>query len=150
MKAEAGSDPYDLMRFVMAQEGVFERACAELAAGAKSTHWMWFIFPQLSGLGSSAMAVRYAIGSLDEAATYAAHPILGPRLRRATNAALSSGVSDPCLLFGAPDDKKFRSSMTLFGVADPSEALFQDALRRFFGGAEDPATLAHLKRAPRS
>ncbi|MFC6788786.1 DUF1810 domain-containing protein [Methylobacterium komagatae] len=137
-------DPFDLRRFVSAQEDVYERALSELRAGAKRSHWMWFIFPQIAGLGSSPMAQLYAIGSLDEARAYLAHPILGPRLRDCTEATLRAGGTAHAL-FGSPDDIKFRSSMTLFGRADPEEPLFLKALTRFYGGAEDPKTLERLR-----
>ena len=138
------ADAYDLDRFVDAQAGVFTQALAELRAGAKRSHWMWFIFPQIAGLGSSPMAQRYALGSLDEARAYLGHPILGERLRTCTAAA--SGVSGRSAraIFGSPDDMKFRSSLTLFAAADPNEPLFAEALALYFGGEPDPLTLAKL------
>lgn len=131
---------FDLARFVSAQEGRIDTACAELRGGRKASHWMWYVFPQVDGLGSSAMAKAYAIGSLAEARAYLAHPVLGPRLEAATAAALESGRDDATALFGHPDDLKFRSSMTLFAIADPDEPLFRDALKRFFGGRGDDQT----------
>ncbi|HYC09103.1 MAG TPA: DUF1810 domain-containing protein [Steroidobacteraceae bacterium] len=115
-------DPYDLGRFVLAQEPVFERVCAELAAGSKHSHWMWFVFPQLRGLGSSATAQRFAIGSLEEARAYLAHRLLGERLRECTR--LVNGVEGRSAraIFGYPDYLKFRSCMTLFAYAARSAA----------------------------
>ena len=136
-------DSFSLARFVDAQEGVYGQALSELRAGAKRTHWMWFVFPQLRGLGSSAMARRYALGSLEDARAYLAHDVLGQRLREATDAALGCGEGDARRLFGTPDDLKFRSSMTLFHRADPQEAVFRHALTRFYDG-EDARTLALL------
>jgi uncharacterized protein (DUF1810 family) len=138
------ADAYDLGRFVAAQEGVYGRALAELQAGAKRSHWMWFIFPQIAGLGASAMAQRYAIGSLAEARAYLAHPILGERLRACTAAVNAVAGRSAHAIFVAPDDVKFRSSLTLFAAAAPDEPLFAEALARFFGGAPDPLTLAKL------
>lgn len=138
------ADTYDLGRFVAAQEGVYGRALAELQAGAKRSHWMWFIFPQIAGLGASAMAQRYAIGSLAEARAYLAHPILGERLRACTAAVNAVSGRSAHAIFGAPDDVKFRSSMTLFAAAAPDEPLFAEALATYFGGAPDPLTLAKL------
>ncbi|MEE7450610.1 calpastatin [Methylobacterium radiotolerans] len=138
------TDIYDLGRFVTAQEGVYPRALAELRAGDKRSHWMWFIFPQIAGLGASPMARRYAIGSLAEAEAYAAHPVLGARLRACTAAVNAVAGRSAHAIFGAPDDLKFRSSMTLFARAAPGEPLFADALARYFDGAPDPRTLAKL------
>ncbi len=135
------TDPYDLDRFVQAQEPVMAQVLAELAAGRKRTHWMWFVFPQLAGLGQSAMARRYALGSLDEARAYLAHPVLGPRLVQC--AWLVNGVQGRTAnaVFGSPDDVKFHSSMTLFALAQPGEAVFRQALDTYFGGAMDPMTV---------
>src|SRR5271170_715762 len=112
-----GQDVYDLQRFLEAQAGVYEQACAELRAGRKRSHWMWFVFPQIHGLGSSPMAVRYAISSLDEARAYLEHVVLGPRLRE--SAGIVVGVQEKMVeeIFGSPDDMKFHSSMTLFAKA---------------------------------
>lgn len=137
-------DVYDLDRFVEAQAGVYPRVLAELLAGEKRSHWMWFIFPQIAGLGASAMAQRYAIGSLAEARAYLAHPILGERLRACTAAVNAVSGRSAHAIFGAPDDVKFRSSMTLFAAAAPDEPLFAEALATYFGGAPDPLTLAKL------
>jgi uncharacterized protein (DUF1810 family) len=134
----------DLERFVKAQQGVYETALAELRAGRKRSHWMWFIFPQVAGLGQSEMARRYAIRSSDEAAAYLAHPVLGERLRACATAVLSHAGEDTGAIFPHPDDLKFHSSMTLFADVAPHEAVFQACLDRFFDGAADPATLARL------
>jgi len=138
------AEPYNLERFVAAQEGVHERALAELRAGEKRSHWMWFIFPQIAGLGFSPMAQRYAIGSLDEARAYLAHPVLGDRLRACTAAVNGVTRRSAHALFGSPDDVKFRSSMTLFTRAAPEEPLFAAAMARYFDGEPDPLTLAKL------
>jgi uncharacterized protein (DUF1810 family) len=137
-------DAYDLGRFVAAQEGVYPRALAELQAGEKRSHWMWFIFPQIAGLGSSPMAQRYAIGSVDEARAYLAHPLLGPRLRTCTAAVNAVTGRSAHAIFGSPDDVKFRSSMTLFAAAAPDEPGFTEALARYFAGSPDPLTLEKL------
>lgn len=131
-----------LERFLAAQDAVLDTVLAELRAGQKRTHWMWFIFPQLRGLGRSAMADRYGIADVAEARAYLAHPILGPRLRACVAAIM--GVQDRTLhqILGAPDDMKFRSSMTLFALAAPGDLLFRAALDRWCGGVADPATLA--------
>lgn len=135
---------YDLARFVTAQQGSYNRALAELTAGHKRSHWMWFIFPQIAGLGFSAMAQRYAIGSLDEARSYLQHPVLGPRLLACTAAANKATGRTANQVFGSPNDIKFRSSMTLFGRANPTEPAFREALARYFDGQEDPRTLEKL------
>ena len=139
-------DPYDLTRYVAAQRPVFERVCAELAAGRKQTHWMWFIFPQLRGLGSSPMAERYAIGSLEEARAYLAHPLLGERLRSCTQLVSRIDARSAEEIFGYPDCLKFRSCMTLFAAAACAERVFSDALTRFFAGEGDPLTRDLLSR----
>ncbi|MGH1592123.1 DUF1810 domain-containing protein [Methylobacterium phyllosphaerae] len=141
------TDAYDLERFVAAQDGVYDRALAELKAGAKRSHWMWFVFPQIAGLGASPMAQRYAIGSLGEAEAYAGHPVLGARLRACTAAVNAVAGRSAHAIFGSPDDLKFRSSMTLFARAVPGEPLFAEALTRYFDGAPDPRTLAKLGAA---
>ena len=128
-------DPYDLRRFVDAQAPVFDAVTAELAAGRKRSHWMWFVFPQVEGLGFSPMARRYAIGSLGEAQAYLAHPLLGERLRRCTDLMLAAEGRTITAILGSPDDVKFRSSMTLFGRAAPGDTRFGAALDRYFGRA---------------
>ncbi len=137
-------DPYNLERFVAAQAPVYETVLAELRAGRKRTHWMWFIFPQLAGLGRSAMAQKYAIASLDEAAAYLAHPVLGARLRECCDIVSGLNGLSANQIFSEPDDMKFRSSMTLFAHAAPAEPLFTQCLEKYFGGVTDGATLALL------
>lgn len=139
----AADDPFDLDRFVRAQAPVYDDVVAELAAGRKTSHWMWFVFPQLKGLGSSAMANRYGIGSLEEARAYWAHPLLGPRLARCTALVLGVEGRSAREIFGSPDDLKFRSCMTLFAQAT-GEPIFSRALDKFFGGVPDEATLRRL------
>jgi uncharacterized protein (DUF1810 family) len=137
-------DPYNLQRFVDAQNPVFAQVCSELRAGQKTSHWMWFIFPQIAGLGSSSLARKYAISSLDEAKAYLNHPVLGSRIRECTRLVLPLNGRTIGEVFGTPDDLKFRSSITLFAHAEPAEQLFQAALGKYFGGQEDPLTLARL------
>lgn len=137
-------DPYDLQRFVEAQEPVYERVCAELRGGRKASHWMWFVFPQIQGLGHSPMAQRFAIASLPEARAYLDHPVLGPRLRQCTQLVLDVQGCTALDIFGHPDDMKFRSSMTLFALAAPDDALFKTALIKYFPGGPDPDTVARV------
>lgn len=131
-----------LQRFVAAQDadGAFERALTELRAGRKTSHWMWFVFPQVAGLGRSPMAMTYAIVSLDEARDYLAHPVLGPRLRDCARALLSHAGPSAREILGEVDAVKLRSSMTLFARAAPGELLFQEVLDRYYDGARDAAT----------
>lgn len=138
-------DPHALQRFVDAQQGVYAQALAELRAGAKASHWMWFVFPQLRGLGRSAMAQHYGLAGLAEAQAYWQHPLLGPRLAECTAALLAvpPGRSARQVL-GTPDDLKLRSCMTLFMQAVPAEPMFRQALERFFDGAPDALTLDRL------
>ena len=138
-------DPFHLERFVEAQAPIYGQALAELRAGDKRSHWMWFVFPQLAGLGLSPTAQRYAIGSLEEARAYLAHPALGPRLRECAAAVNAVEGLSARRIFGSPDDLKFRSSMTLFREAAPDEAAFQAALDRYFAGEADPRTLELLR-----
>lgn len=140
------ADRFDLQRFVAAQAPVLAQVLAELRAGRKASHWMWFVFPQLAGLGTSAMAQRYAISGRDEALAYLAHPLLGARLRECS--ALVMAVQGRSLrgILGTPDDLKFRSCMTLFEAVS-GEALFADALQRCCGGERDARTLELLGRA---
>jgi len=133
-------DPFDLQRFVVAQAPVYAQVAAELAAGRKRSHWMWFVFPQLKGLGSSAMAQHYGIASLAEARAYWAHPLLGPRLAQCTGLVLAVDGRSVHEIFGSPDDLKFRSCMTLFAQAT-GEPLFTRALEKYFGGEADPRTV---------
>jgi uncharacterized protein (DUF1810 family) len=139
-------DPYDLQRFVTAQDGggTYAQAAAELRRGRKTSHWMWFVFPQIAGLGQSAISRRYAISSLAEAQAYLAHPVLGPRLREV--AAILAGLSGATAeeVFGGIDALKLRSSMTLFRRAEPQDQVFGQVLEQYFGGSEDPSTLDRL------
>lgn len=139
-----GNDPFDLRRFVEAQDGCYERVCSELRAGRKQSHWMWFVFPQWKGLGRSPMAARYAIASKAEAEAYLKHPILGPRLRECTELVLQVEGRSAIQIFGTPDDLKFRSSMTLFAAVIPQERVFAQALQKYFAGAPDPLTMEAL------
>ncbi len=140
----SADDPYDLQRFVAAQNGWFEQACRELREGRKQSHWMWFIFPQLRGLGHSAMAMQYAISSRQEAEAYLRNPILGSRLRRCTQLVMVVEGRSIEQIFEAPDDLKFRSSMTLFANIAGENKVFQDALWKYFAGKPDPWTIERL------
>lgn len=137
-------DRHDLDRFLQAQAPVFGQVLAELRAGHKRSHWIWFIFPQIAGLGHSAMAQRYAIGSLEEARAYLAHPVLGVRLRQCSELVLAVQGRSIHDIFGSPDDMKFRSCMTLFHRADPNEPVFGQCLRKYFADQEDPQTLQFM------
>ena len=139
------SDPYDLQRFVDAQDSVYANVVRELAAGSKRSHWMWFIFPQIAGLGFSAMARRFAIGSRAEALAFLAHDVLGSRLIECTGLVMSVTGKTIHDILGSPDDLKFRSSMTLFAAVSDNP-LFTDALAKYFAGAKDQATLDGLSR----
>jgi uncharacterized protein (DUF1810 family) len=135
----------DLDRFLAAQDPVLDQVRAELAAGRKRSHWMWFVFPQLRGLGQSAMAQQYGLASLAEARAYLAHPVLGKRLRDCTalvNAVQGRSAEE---ILGGVDALKFRSCMTLFDAAEPGDSVFRTALDRYYGGVEDPRTLALLQ-----
>jgi uncharacterized protein (DUF1810 family) len=139
-------DPYRLERFVTAQDagGTYEHAVDELRAGAKRSHWMWFIFPQVAGLGFSAMSQRYAIASLAEARAYLAHPVLGPRLVDCVRILAATEGRSAAAIFGGIDAMKLRSSMTLFMAAAPDEPVFREVLEKYFGGQPDDATLERL------
>jgi uncharacterized protein (DUF1810 family) len=140
-------DRYDLRRFVDAQAGVYEQACAELRAGRKRSHWMWFVFPQIRGLGSSEMAMRYAISSLEEARDYLGHAVLGARLRECAEIVVGAHGKTTEEIFGYPDDLKFHSSMTLFAQAAAGWAgngVFEEALEKYFGGEMDRETLERI------
>jgi uncharacterized protein (DUF1810 family) len=137
-------DPYNLQRFVDAQARVYDAVRAELRQGRKRSHWMWFIFPQIAGLGHSAMSMRYAISSLAEAAAYLKHPVLGPRLRECTRLVMLVESRSAREILGSPDDMKFHSCLTLFANAAPEDSLFRDALEKYFDGAEDPLTVQRL------
>jgi uncharacterized protein (DUF1810 family) len=141
---DSANDPYDLKRFVDAQAPVYAGVVDELSAGRKRSHWMWFVFPQLLGLGSSPTAVRYGISSLDEARAYLRHDVLGPRLMECTR--LVNRVEDRSArdIFGSPDDLKLRSSMTLFARATDDNGDFLAVLDRYYGGEQDPQTLDRL------
>lgn len=136
------ADPYNLERFVAAQDAgaTYEQALAELRRGRKTSHWMWFVFPQIAGLGMSPTSIRYAISSLDEARSYLRHPVLGPRLRECARAVVSSQTPTAEQLLGGIDAMKLRSSMTLFMRAEPTEPLFEQVLDRYFDGLPDTAT----------
>jgi uncharacterized protein (DUF1810 family) len=163
VQSAAGSrtgDPFNLQRFITAQASTYERARAELARGRKTSHWMWFIFPQIRGLGNSHMAVTYAISSIEEARAYLAHPVLGPRLRECVQLVNEVEGASLVEIFGRPDDLKFRSSMTLFAraaTAPPEEgrrktapaprepdAGFRRALEKYCDSVEDPSTVERL------
>jgi uncharacterized protein (DUF1810 family) len=142
-------DPYNLNRFVEAQSLNYQEALAELRAGNKQSHWSWYVFPQVRGLGASPMSVRYAIGSVAEASGYLAHPVLGPRLRECVEAMMAHKDRGAAQILGDIDAQKFRSCLTLFAQAAPSERLFSDALKHFFGGIPDAATINNLGGRPR-
>ena len=137
-------DTFGLQRFVDAQPRNYADALAELKRGRKASHWMWYVFPQIAGLGSSAMAQAYAIGSLAEAGAYLAHPVLGARLRECVRAVLAVEGRTAHDIFGSPDDFKLRSSLTLFAAAAPDEPLFRQALGLYFDGELDSRTVEKL------
>ncbi|MCG2593966.1 DUF1810 domain-containing protein [Ramlibacter sp. XY19] len=143
-QATRGSDPFGLERFVRAQEPVYAAVRAELAAGRKRSHWMWFVFPQLRGLGVSSTAQHYGITSLEEARAYLAHPVLGPRLRECVALMLAVEKRSAHDILGSPDDLKFRSCLTLFAQAAPEEHAFAEALEKYYEGVPDERTLAAL------
>lgn len=138
------ADPHNLARFVAAQERVYPQALEELRRGRKVGHWMWFVFPQIAGLGRSPTARIYAIASLDEARAYLAHPVLGPRLRECTDAVNRIEKRTASEIFETPDDLKFRSSMTLFANATDDNGIFVAALARYYDGVFDPATMTRI------
>lgn len=142
--AELTTDPHDLQRYLAAQAPVIDQVRAELRTGRKSSHWMWFIFPQMAGLGRSETARFYAIGSRDEAAAYLPHPVLGKRLLECTRLVNAANGASAEQIFGAVDAVKFRSCMTLFAAVVPEQAAFADALRKYFGGVADAATLERI------
>ena len=138
---------FDLERFVEAQAGVYERVCAELRAGEKRSHWMWFVFPQIRGLGSSEMAVRFGISGLEEARAYLEHPVLGARLRECAGIVCGVEGKTASEIFGYPDDLKFHSSMTLFAKAagaNEVDEVFGEALEKYFDGEMDGGTLERI------
>ena len=138
------SDPYDLERFVEAQNPVYDQVCWELQQGLKMTHWIWFIFPQIWGLSSSAMSRRFAITSLEEADAYLNHSVLGPRLVQCTEFVINTSGRTLKQILGPTDNMKFRSCMTLFAHATASNEVFEDALQRYFSGQYDQLTLDRL------
>jgi len=138
-------DPFDLARFLSAQAGVFPQVLAELGAGQKRSHWIWFIFPQMKGLGFSSHSHFYGIGSLGEAEAYWRHPVLGPRLEQCTRLVNQVQKKPIYQILGSPDDLKFRSSLTLFSRAAPEGKVFSEALDKYFSGVPDPPTLARLQ-----
>lgn len=142
--ASASDDPYDLARFVDAQADCYADAVAELRSGKKRTHWMWFVLPQVKGLGSSAISERYGITGLDEARAYAAHPVLGPRLVECAEALLTVRDRSVHEILGSPDDLKLRSCATLFKRVSTPGSVFAKLLGKYFGGEEDPATVRTL------
>jgi uncharacterized protein (DUF1810 family) len=138
------NDPYDLQRFIDAQNLTYEQVCAELRAGQKQGHWMWFIFPQLRGLGHSQMAIKFALSSRDEAEAYLKHQVLGPRLRECTRLVVLVEKRSINQIFGYPDDLKFRSSMTLFASTTSENQIFKDALQKYFSGELDRLTIERI------
>lgn len=139
-------DPYDLNRFVEAQEDDYERALEEIVAGRKRTHWMWYIFPQIDGLGFSSMSQRFSIKSLDEAKAYLDHPVLGPRLLRCAEAAMAVEGRSATEIFGSPDELKLKSCATLFAQVQPAGSVFQRLLAKYYMGTCDEKTLTALRR----
>ncbi len=137
-------DPFDLGRFVEAQAHTYDKALAELRAGQKRTHWMWFVFPQIAGLGHSGMAQQFAIRDLEEARAYLEHPLLGRRLVECARALTALDTEDPVEVFGSVDAMKLHSSMTLFARATMDEPVFREVLDHYFGGAEDDSTTSRL------
>ncbi len=140
-------DPHDLQRFLNAQHGVHDTALAELRRGRKTSHWMWFVFPQVAGLGLSEMSRRYAIGCLDEARAYLDHPVLGPRLIAGVEAVNAVEGRSAHEIFGSPDDRKFQSCLTLFERVAGAPEVFGVALERYYGGERDARTLEALSVA---
>ncbi len=137
-------DPYDLGRFLQAQADSYDQALREIESGRKSTHWMWFIFPQLDGLAFSSTSKHYAIKSIEEARAYLDHPVLGPRLRQCAEAALGIEGRSATQIFGSPDDMKLRSCATLFACVSGPDSVFDRVLAKFFGGERDVTTLRLL------
>lgn len=140
-------DPFDLQRFVEAQDPVFDQVLGELRAGSKCSHWMWFVFPQVQGLGHSAMARRYAVSGVAEAQAYLRHDVLGPRLRESVEALLAHPDKSALQMLGHPDDLKLRSSLTLFAAIEPAGSVFHQALEQFFDGRPDDKTLRQTRLA---
>jgi uncharacterized protein (DUF1810 family) len=149
MTPPANGDPFDLRRFMDAQLAIYSQVIEELSAGRKRSHWMWFVFPQIAGLGFSEMAQRFAIGSKAEAAAFLAHDILGPRLIECTRLVMAASEMRISEILGSPDDMKFRSSMTLFDAVSEQE-IFAEAIGAFYSEGRDPATLEILSRMKHS
>lgn len=145
----AEDDPHDLSRFLLAQRDTFSQALAEIRAGSKQSHWMWFVFPQFDGLGFSPMSRQYAIKSIAEAEAYLRHPVLGPRLAQCCEAAVAVDGRSAAELLGSPDDMKLRSCVTLFAAVSPPGSVFHAVLDRFFHGARDAQTLHLMGVEPR-
>ena len=143
------SDPYNLRRFVDAQRPIYDDVCRELREGRKRSHWMWFIFPQIEGLGHSTLAREYAIASLEEAEAYLQHPVLGPRLEECARLVAAINARSIEDIFGYPDYIKFHSSMTLFSQVPHHREIFEECLKKYFGGESDSATLTTLKNKGR-
>ena len=141
---QTAGDPFLLERFVEAQNPLFDQVTSELRAGRKMSHWMWFIFPQIQGLGRSPTAIEYAISGLEEARAYLAHPVLGPRLKECTQLILRVENRPLAQILRSPDDMKFRSSMTLFAQVSPDDDIFEKALQKYFRGVPDQLTLDRL------
>jgi len=141
---KTSADPFNLQRFVEAQERIYPQVTSELRAGRKMSHWIWFIFPQIQGLGRSPTAIEYAISGLDEARAYLAHAVLGPRLRECTQLVLGVENRSAAQIFMSPDDMKFRSCMTLFAQHSPEDDIFTKALQKYFRGVPDQLTLDRL------
>jgi uncharacterized protein (DUF1810 family) len=146
MRENELDDSCNLQRFVIAQQPAYETVLAELRAGFKQSHWMWFIFPQIHGLGRSDLARKFAISSLDEADAYLRHAVLGPRLRECSRLVADTKGRAIDQIFGHPDDMKFHSSMTLFSAAAQEDEIFTQCLRKYFAGKKDARTLAQLGR----
>jgi uncharacterized protein (DUF1810 family) len=146
--ANGPPDPYDLNRFVRAQEGDYERALSEVRAGRKRSHWTWYVFPQFDGLGSSPTSRRFAIKSVAEAQAYLSHPVLGPRLRECAEAALGVQGRSAHEIFGSPDDMKLKSCATLFALVSPAGSVFDRLLGKYFQGARDDRTLRLMGAVP--
>lgn len=147
-EASNAADPYDLNRFVQAQEETYEQALSEVRRGRKRTHWMWFILPQFAGLGFSSTSVHYSIKSVAEAEAYLEHPVLGPRLIRCVEATLALEGLTAHQVFGTPDDLKLRSCATLFAHVSPRGSVFERLLQKYFSGQRDEATLELIAAAP--
>lgn len=137
---ETATDPFDLSRFLYAQEGIYPQVLHELGRGRKSGHWIWYIFPQIAGLGRSTTSRLYSIASIDEASAYVAHPVLGPRLVECTELVLNVEGMTAAQIFGSLDAMKFRSSMTLFAASNAEIDVFDRALEKYFSGSPDPLT----------